>query len=490
VLAFFALLGITNGDWLARIPALAHGLHLSNGMLGLVLLAAPAGSFAVAPVAGALVDRIGSRVPVIMGGFAVALLPISFGLAPGQVVLMAAMFAFGVVAGLLDVSMNAQAVQLQQAVGRQLMTSFHACYSFGALGGGLVGGAFAWRNVGTAADFTAVAIPLAVLAALSGRFLLPRGARGVRGALSARGTPASTRPERSAKAEARATASRGLGRRISPLVVLSLLALCSLLGEGAADGWSAVYLRDNLGTSAGFAAMGYAAFALTMAAGRLAGDRLADRFGPVALLRAGGVLAAAGIVLVLLTAAPAGALVGFAVYGAGLSCTFPQMLAVAGVIRPDRPGSAIGRVAGTGYAGLLTGPVLIGGLASLAGLSAALGLPALLALGIAVGAGYGVPRQRRDAQVTPLAVARVGWMDDKEIIGRVDELIKTEHDLRAKLSAGQLTAEEEHAALRSVEEALDQCWDLLRQRRARREFGEDAGDAAPRPAEEVEGYLQ
>jgi MFS family permease len=391
VLAFFALLGITNGDWLARIPALAHGLHLSDGMLGLVLLAGPAGSFAVAPVAGALVDRIGSRIPTIVGGSAVALLPISFGLAPGRVVLMAAMFAFGVAAGMLDVSMNAQAVQLQQAVGRQLMTSFHACYSFGTLAGGLVGGAFAWRNVGTAADFAAVAIPLAVLAALSGRFLLARGA------------PASARLDRSAKA-ARASASgrRGRhGRRVSPLIVLSLLALCSLLAEGAADGWSAVYLRDNLGTSAGFAAMGYAAFALTMATGRLAGDRLADRFGPVALLRGGGVLAAAGIVIVVLTAAPAAALVGFAVYGAGLSCTFPQMLALAGVVRPDRPGRAISMVAGTGYAGMLTGPVLIGGLASLAGLTAALGLPALLALGIAAGAGYGVPRERRDAQVTP-----------------------------------------------------------------------------------------
>jgi MFS family permease len=391
VLAFFALLGITNGDWLARIPALAHGLHLSDGMLGLVLLAGPAGSFAVAPVAGALVDRIGSRIPTIVGGSAVALLPISFGLAPGRVVLMAAMFAFGVAAGMLDVSMNAQAVQLQQAVGRQLMTSFHACYSFGTLAGGLVGGAFAWRNVGTAADFAAVAIPLAVLAALSGRFLLARGA------------PASARLDRSAKA-ARASASgrRGRhGRRVSPLIVLSLLALCSLLAEGAADGWSAVYLRDNLGTSAGFAAMGYVAFALTMATGRLAGDRLADRFGPVALLRGGGVLAAAGIVIVVLTAAPVAALVGFAVYGAGLSCTFPQMLALAGIVRPDRPGRAISMVAGTGYAGMLTGPVLIGGLASLAGLTAALGLPALLALGIAAGAGYGVPRERRDAQVTP-----------------------------------------------------------------------------------------
>jgi MFS family permease len=470
VLAFFALLGITNGDWLARIPALAHGLHLSHGMLGLVLLAMSAGSVAVAPVAGALVDRVGSRLPVVAGGFAVALLPISFGLAPSQGVLMAAMFGFGVAAGLLDISMNAQAVQLQQMVGRQLMTSFHACYSFGALAGGLIGGAFAWRHVGTAADFAAVAIPLAVLAALSGRFLLAQGA------------PTSARIERSAKA-APAAASHRRYRRISPLLMLGLLALCSLLGEGAADGWSAIYLRDNLGTSAGFAAMGYAAFALTMAAGRLAGDRLADRFGPVALLRAGGALAAAGMVTVLLTAAPAGALIGFAVYGAGLSCTFPQMLAVAGVMRPDRPGRAIGMVAGSGYAGLLTGPVLIGGLASLAGLSAALGLPAVLALGIAAGAGYGATGGHRP-------VARVGWMDDKEIIGRVDELIKTERDLRAKLAAGELTAEEEHAALRSVEEALDQCWDLLRQRRARREFGEDVSDAAVRPAEEVEGYMQ
>jgi hypothetical protein len=81
-------------------------------------------------------------------------------------------------------------------------------------------------------------------------------------------------------------------------------------------------------------------------------------------------------------------------------------------------------------------------------------------------------------------------MDDKEIIGRVDELIRTERDLRARLTAGQLTAEEEHAALKSVEEALDQCWDLLRQRRARREFGEDVSQATPRPAEEVEGYMQ
>ena len=81
-------------------------------------------------------------------------------------------------------------------------------------------------------------------------------------------------------------------------------------------------------------------------------------------------------------------------------------------------------------------------------------------------------------------------MNDKEILGHIDELMKTEHDLRAKLAAGQLTTDEEHTALRSAEQALDQCWDLLRQRRARREFGEDVDQAAARPVSEVEGYLQ
>jgi hypothetical protein len=81
-------------------------------------------------------------------------------------------------------------------------------------------------------------------------------------------------------------------------------------------------------------------------------------------------------------------------------------------------------------------------------------------------------------------------MDDKEILTTIDDLIKTEHDLRSRLSAGELTSEQEHEQLRAVEEQLDQCWDLLRQRRARREFGEDPSGSATRPANEVEDYLQ
>jgi len=81
-------------------------------------------------------------------------------------------------------------------------------------------------------------------------------------------------------------------------------------------------------------------------------------------------------------------------------------------------------------------------------------------------------------------------MDDKNVLDRIHGLVDEEHTLRQQLAQGKLSASEEHARLKELEEALDQCWDLLRQRRARREFGEDPGEAQLRPAGEVEGYMQ
>ena len=81
-------------------------------------------------------------------------------------------------------------------------------------------------------------------------------------------------------------------------------------------------------------------------------------------------------------------------------------------------------------------------------------------------------------------------MDDKEIMAHIGELIETEHKLRQQLATGELSGAEERERLRSAEVALDQCWDLLRQRRARREFGENPDDAIVRPVTEVEGYQQ
>jgi len=81
-------------------------------------------------------------------------------------------------------------------------------------------------------------------------------------------------------------------------------------------------------------------------------------------------------------------------------------------------------------------------------------------------------------------------MDDQQILAQIRQLIDTEHELRAKVADGELSSTDERSRLRSTEEALDQCWDLLRQRRAQRETGGNPEEAHARPASEVEGYLQ
>jgi MFS family permease len=386
VLTYFGTLGLANGVWLSRIPAIKQNLHLTDGVLGLALLSSPAGLVVMVLFISRIVHRTGSRRPTMIAGTCAAVLPVALGLAPSLPALMVALFAFGLVSGMVDVAMNSQAVLVERGAGRPLMASFHACYSFGGLAGALLGGLFAWAGIVPAINFASVGVPLACVAALAGRWLVAdSGGNGVASVPAARPAadsagdlPAGIGP-----------VSRATWLRSWPpaLLLMALLAACSLLGEGSAEGWSAVYLHDNLGASAGLAALGYAGFSVAMAVGRLSGDRLNARFGAPAVMRCGGLLAAAGLGLGLLSSDPAGAIAGFTAFGIGLSCTFPLLLSAAGNVDQARPALGIARVAGAGYGGLLCGPVLIGGLASAFGLRQALLVPLLLTLVIAAGAG-------------------------------------------------------------------------------------------------------
>ncbi|MBO0823713.1 MAG: MFS transporter [Actinobacteria bacterium] len=376
VLVYFALLGLANGVWLARIPAIKHGLQLTDGVLGLALLSGPVGLVVVVLLASRIVHRVGSRRATLIAGTCTAVLPVGLGLAPNLPALMVALFAFGLAAGMCDVAMNSQAVLVERAAGRPLMTSFHACYSFGGLVGALLGALFATAGISPAVNFTTVGVPLAVAGALAGRWLVAD----LDGNRAATATAAGK--------DAAARGWRGLLASWTPgLIVMALLAVCSLLGEGAAEGWSAVFLHDNVGTSAGFAALGYAGFSVAMAAGRLSGDRLNARFGATTLMRSCGLIAAAGLALGLLGDDAALTIIGFTAFGAGLSCTFPLLLSAAGNVEPARPAHGIARVAGAGYAGMLAGPPIIGGLANTIGLRWALVLPLVLSVAIAAGAG-------------------------------------------------------------------------------------------------------
>jgi MFS family permease len=180
--------------------------------------------------------------------------------------------------------------------------------------------------------------------------------------------------------------------------VLGLLALCGQLGEGSAGDWSAVYIHD-LGSPAGVAAAGLAAFSVTMAAGRMVGDRLSTRLGPVVLVRVSGLVAGLGLAAGLLIRSPAAAIAGFALLGAGLAGIFPQIVSSAARLDPEHAGKNIGRIAAVAYTGLLGGPVAIGALAAGVGLRDALLVPAALAVLVAALAGVMSPHEDRGGSV-------------------------------------------------------------------------------------------
>ncbi len=383
LLVYFGMFGLADGVWLARLPAVKEHLGLSDARLGVALLAAPAGLVVVAAFADRLIDRFGSARPTAAGAVAISLLPIGLGLADSMAVLMAVLLVYGMAGGLTDVAINAQAVRVERGYRRPIINSFHACFSFGGLLGALLGGLFAWAGIGAAPTFATAGVPMAVVALLARRRLL-HGPEASDPAVR----PAMDRdpPHQGGGRDVAGQGAPGPRHAVAlRIAALGLLALCSLLGEGAAGSWSAVYLRDNLGTSAAFAALGYAAFSVTMAAGRLTGDRLAARFGPGRLVTGCGVVAGIGLAGALIGNSPALGLVGFALFGAGLSSTFPQLLSTAGNIRTSRSGTGIARVAGAGYLGLLVGPVLIGSFAGLVGLRLALGIPVILMGFMAVG---------------------------------------------------------------------------------------------------------
>jgi predicted MFS family arabinose efflux permease len=358
----FLLFGTALGAWTARVPAIKHAVGASDGWLSVALLGLAAGAITGQQLAGRLVDRYGSFAVLVPAALAEGVLLVPTAYAPGVAALAVALFVFGVGHGVLNIAMNANAIEVQRAYRRPIMSSFHAVYSVGGFLGAAIGGLFARAGLGPRATFLAVGAGVLVLASWALLWVL-----------------------RSPAPAGEAVVKAGAGR-LQGVLFLGVLAFCALVGEGAAADWSAVYLRDNLTSSAGFAAAGYAAFAAAMTVGRIFGDRLGTRLGPVLLVRASGVLAALGLGTALLVARPWAGVAGFACLGAGMSCIAPQVYSAAGARNPARAGRALARVVSMGYAGFLAGPVLIGSAATLVGLPRALAVPVLLAGFVALSA--------------------------------------------------------------------------------------------------------
>jgi MFS family permease len=354
VTAVFALNGVLLGSWAARIPAVRDRVGLSDGELGLMLACIAVGAIIAMPLAGAAAARQGSRratrVALALACGAVGVVS----LGSSMLALGAAAVFLGVAMGSLDVAMNAHGVAVERRYGRPILASFHAAFSLG----GLAGGALAALAAGLELD---VRVHLAVVAAASAAVGLVWSRRFLGAAEDAIAAHEST-----------------FARPPARLLPLGALAFACLLIEGASGDWSGVYLRDELGASAGAAALGFTGFSLTMTAGRLVGDRLVDRLGSQTVVRAGGAVAATGFALALLAATPAAAIAGFACLGAGMAGVVPIVFRVAGQVPGLTPGMGLAAVSSTGYLGFMVGPPLIGGLAEVAGLPNALILLVLL----------------------------------------------------------------------------------------------------------------
>jgi MFS family permease len=369
----FLLHAAVSGTWAPRVPALKAQSHLTNGELGLALLGMAAGLLAGTRSAGGPVDRYGSR-PILRGGLpllcAALLLP---ALANGLLTLAAAFFALGFASGGLDVAMNAQGVAVERSLGRPILNGLHGLWSVG-LGMG-AGAAVLAAAVGAQPilHFTVVG---AMIAGMS----LPA----LRSLLGGRAQHAAAEEE---------SANAPVGVWSAAVLLLGAISFCSLIGEGSAADWSAVYLRGSVGTSAAVAATGFAAFSVATAASRFAADRLVAVLGPIRLVRLASLTAAAGLATGLVVNQPALAIMGFALLGAGLGPVVPIAFSAAGRIGGTASGRVLGRVVTFGYVGSVLGPLVIGGLSELTSLRLALFLPALLALLIAAGARWVAPAQ-------------------------------------------------------------------------------------------------
>jgi MFS family permease len=306
-------------------------------------------------MAGGLIARFGSRAVTVGSGVLLCLLLPFLGLMPNAVALWVNLFLFGAGMSAMDVAMNAQGVDVERALGRSVMSSFHAAFSIGGFAGAAIGVVMAYLGIGPALHFGVAGAAFLLLILLTAPRLLPIAPE----AEPDLSGPVFQLPTR-------------------PLWPLGVVAFCSAIGEGAMADWSAVYLKSVVGTTDSIAAIGFAAFSITMTGGRLLGDNLAMHFGGANLVRAGGVAASVGLLLAILLPQVAPVLLGFAAVGAGLSIVVPLTFSAAGNV-PNLPaGVGIAGVATIGYAGFLAGPPAIGLVAEATSLRVAMLLVLLL----------------------------------------------------------------------------------------------------------------
>jgi MFS family permease len=356
---FYLMAGIGISAWAIIVPFAKLRFHLDDATLGTILMTSGTGGVLAMPFAGPLIARFGSRAVLMGAGLVFAVTLSLLNLAPSVPSLIVLLFIFGAAFGAIDVAMNAQAVVAEADSRRLLMSGFHAMYSIGSLAIAL--GTSLLLKAGFSNVFCGI------LSGLLALFVLPRQRELVPRERDLPAGPAFALPNR-------------------PTLLLGLCCFACFLTEGAVTDWSTVFLHFSRQVAMSSATLGYAGFSVMMALSRLMGDRLATKLGKPTIWRGGALLAALGLLLVVLVPWPVVDIVGFALVGAGAGNISPLIFSAAARVPGVSASLSVPAVVSLGYIGFLTGPVLIGEIADHSSLSVSLALDALMMGGLALAA--------------------------------------------------------------------------------------------------------
>jgi MFS family permease len=356
VAAIFLVNGFLIGSWAPQIPGFLARLQITEFTLGLLILLFGLGALSAMPWCGALIGRLGSRRVIHLFGAVAVFGLLLIVLAPDVPLAALALFLFGATVGGMDVAMNANAVEVERRLRRAVMSSSHGFWSLGGFAGGGLGGLVIKDGGAVPHAIVVTVLALAVFVA------------------AARGLITETKPAIRQKFR--------LALPRSPTIYLvGIMALFSMIPEGAVLDWAALYLKQELGAGIATAGLAFAAFSGTMALMRFAGDAVRNRFGAVTTLRVSALVAATGMLVGGLAPSAWVAIVAFALSGFGIANMVPIAFSAAGNQPGLSPGAGLSTVTMMGYSGILLAPSVIGFIGQHVGFSPAfVGVSGLLVI--------------------------------------------------------------------------------------------------------------
>jgi len=366
----FFVAGLGMASWAPLIPFVKNRLNADDATLGLLLFCIAAGAMLMMPFTGRLIARFSYRLIILCCCIALALILPLLLIGTSLGVLAVLLLCFGAANGILDVTMNAQAIVVEQASGEARMSGFHGFYSLGSIAG--AGGVSMLLGVNLPPIMAAVLVAAGVLLLALMAF-----------------------PQLLRRHHAHRAPQQGVLQALCHRVVLIVAVLCFFifLIEGAMLDWSAIFMATELGMALHHAGFGFAIYSIAVAIGRLYGDRIINRVGGTKVLTGGGLLAAGALSVLLVSTSVPLALGAIFFIGLGLANIIPLLFTTAGNQPELSADVAIPAVTLVGYSGLLAGPALIGFSAHWVGLSATFVAGVFILLAVALSARQVMARQ-------------------------------------------------------------------------------------------------